>query len=378
MIEAIMKIISKLYDKKIDSDNYIVEVNYRDYLKLARKILENNEFQRNKVTSSNNIYRLLREDMKVGCIFPPIVLASKISKEEFEKASFDSLDESKFLILDGLQRTHALIEAEAELSPNTSAFHENILRLEILFTANKTNVLYRMLTLNTGQTKMPKRHQIEILYSDLSSADIPGIRIIKQVDRESPKDVGDYKFNDLVEGFNAYIDQDPFPFREIDILDELSSIEKFSTRVNQEDEFIWFLNLYNTYLTKLCEIFNDVEIETDKSRVDNNAFRIFSKAQSISAFGSILQNLKQSNNGTIDNVINNLSSSNPQADFEKLFKTYLEIQTKAQKIGNEQRIFLKHFHNSLLNPLLNETFMKIDKSISKAKQMLDAEYGRIS
>lgn len=52
-------------------------------------------------------------------------------------------------------------------------FNENKL-VEIYFKINRFGNLYRMLTLNTGQTPMSLRHQIEILYGnlDLTGRDI--------------------------------------------------------------------------------------------------------------------------------------------------------------------------------------------------------------
>ena len=78
------------------------------------------------------------------------------------------------IILDGLQRTYTILELIEELKSEEDNQEElskvlsNSIRIEVFLGINKIGILYRMLTLNTGQTPMSIRHQIEILYSDYS------------------------------------------------------------------------------------------------------------------------------------------------------------------------------------------------------------------
>jgi len=83
-----------------------------------------------------------------------------------------------------LQRTHTLIDAENEAirQKNTDKFYNYKLRLEVYVNINKFGVLYRMLTLNTGQTPMSARHQMEMLYSDMLDTEIEGVKLVKEVD----------------------------------------------------------------------------------------------------------------------------------------------------------------------------------------------------
>ena len=70
-----MKIISTLTDSRIESTNLMVEVSVGDYLGLVENSLNNNEYQRRRVRSSNTVYSLMKRDFVDGCILPPIVLA---------------------------------------------------------------------------------------------------------------------------------------------------------------------------------------------------------------------------------------------------------------------------------------------------------------
>lgn len=120
-----MKIVSEILDKRISSRNILVEMNYKEYLTIAKKIKNNNELQRKRVTNAKSVYSLLQKDMEIGCIFPPIVLAITNQKDSKEQVTEEELQETfdsslnEVLILDGLQRTNTLLDAERELSSDT-------------------------------------------------------------------------------------------------------------------------------------------------------------------------------------------------------------------------------------------------------------------
>ena len=70
-----MLIMSKIFDQRINSWNLYVESTFGEYLKFAKKIINNNELQRKRVKTSKTIYSLLKNDLQKGCIMPPLVLA---------------------------------------------------------------------------------------------------------------------------------------------------------------------------------------------------------------------------------------------------------------------------------------------------------------
>ena len=175
-----MKVLSELQDRRIHSTNLLAECTFQEYLSFAKHIKDNNEFQRKRVKTSKTIYSLLKEDLEQGCIIPPIVLA--ISQKDIKEFNSENLleyileNQDNVMILDGLQRTYTLLDADAEMGKKTfedyEAFKNNKLRLEVYVDINKFGILYRMLTLNTGQTPMQLRHQLEMLYSDMIDTSI--------------------------------------------------------------------------------------------------------------------------------------------------------------------------------------------------------------
>ena len=72
-----MKLLSTIYDDFLKADNVLFESSIEEYLSVARKIINNNKYQRNRVRNSTSIYSLLRNDLKKLCTIPTIVLALK-------------------------------------------------------------------------------------------------------------------------------------------------------------------------------------------------------------------------------------------------------------------------------------------------------------
>lgn len=130
-------------------------------------MIKNNDLQRKRVKTSQTVYSLLKEDLLNGCVIPPLVLAVMSDDDRLKSMESDELQDyiksnkEKVLILDGLQRTHTLIAAEIDALKQKKErnFYNYKLRLEVYVNINKFGVLYRMLTLNTGQTPMSVRHQ---------------------------------------------------------------------------------------------------------------------------------------------------------------------------------------------------------------------------
>jgi hypothetical protein len=212
-----MQVVSELTDNRINARNFLVEMTIEEYLGFAQEVLHRNEFQRRQVRSSKTVYALLQEDLKRGCIIPPVVLAltSDIGdlnpgQDEFETILRENREH--LVILDGLQRTYTMIRLVDSLRDRGDQSElRNVLahpvRAEFYVGLNRLGILYRMLTLNTGQTPMSLRQQIEILYLDYADTDIDNIELIREVDDRRATNINQYNFRDVVEGFNSYLDR---------------------------------------------------------------------------------------------------------------------------------------------------------------------------
>ena len=153
-----MDIKSVLTDSKVNARSILIEISVRDYLNLAESLLSSNPFQRKRVRGSKTVYSLLKADLLAGCVMPPIVLAYTKVNGTIEEDLRHSIENEKdsFSILDGLQRSHTLLDLKNETTDPAAleSFLDGTIRCEIYSGINRTGILYRILTLNTGQTAM--------------------------------------------------------------------------------------------------------------------------------------------------------------------------------------------------------------------------------
>ena len=379
-----MKIVSEILDKRIASRNILVEMNYKEYLGIAKQIKNNNELQRKRVTNAKSVYSLLQKDMEIGCIFPPIVLAITNQKDSSESVTEEELnttfssDLNEVLILDGLQRTNTLLDAEKELSSDSEKleeFYSNKLRVEIYAHINKFGVLYRMLTLNCGQTPMKPRHQIEMLYSDLLHNEIDGVKIIKDTDPSVDKNELFFTFQYAIEGFDSYLKRDELPIDKQELLDNIEMLENMSKEDSNKDVFKDFISLYIKFFKKMISIYKDFEITDDMCQdygikgnpFGRNAIKVFSTSQSFTGFGAAIGKLKEMELITgFDSVHESLNQLKNQENSKDAFMRFLlrmdSIKTASKKIGKAQRMFFCYFYRQLFNPS-SDTYLDIYQSV---------------
>lgn len=383
-----MKLINKIFDNRIKAYNLLFEINLEDYYQMSKSILDKNEFQRRRVKSSSTVYSLLKKDLLEGCIVPPIVLA--LSDKDFdpekgfeEKQITDYIikEQNRLIILDGLQRTFTIRDLFKDLE--SSKDEESLkklssqkLRIEIYLGINKIGILYRMLTLNTGQTPMSMRHQIEILYSDYLEQDLGGITLLLESQDKTPKGKKEYKFKEIVEGFNSYLDRDYLPMDRNSVLENIESLEKLSTKNLDNDLFVDYLKAYDGLVQTLVEKANDWEFD-DKTLdttlsgqpFGKDAMKLFKRTQLMTGFGSAIGKLIDFNSIEDLNDIPNLFNDIQLGDVNSSFNNYIAkldyIRRVAKKIGNDQRMFFHHFFRELFDKK-SDSYLDFNKSIDEA------------
>lgn len=381
-----MIIRDKIFDNRIDSLNLLIETTIEEYYNLSKNILDNNEFQRRRVKSSSSVYSLLKSDLRQGCVIPPIVLAlaieAKPKKDETDEVLVDTINKNneKLIILDGLQRTYTIRDLVNELIEKDDPEKEKILkgklRIEIYIGINKLGILYRMLTLNTGQTPMSSRHQIEIIYSDYIQSGVEGITLIKEVDGDTPNAEGEYKFRDIIEGFTSYLDRDYLTIDRTDILDNIKSLEKLAVENKGSDLFLEFLKTYDTFVKKMNSIgqawtFDESGLEQKLTGQPfaRTALKIFNKSQVMTGFGSALGKLMDfgaiKNTSEVAEMIGKLPSENIGDILNTLIIRLDSIRVVAKKIGNDQRMFFHFFFRELFDSK-SDGYLNIENSINEA------------
>jgi hypothetical protein len=364
-----MNVVSTLEDGRISSTNFLVEMPISEYLTLARPILNRNEFQRRRVTSSKTVYALLKQDILRGCVIPPIVLAltdwgggARPDKDSLPGVVFEHID--KLIILDGLQRSHSLVDLHSELTERGDAtaiarLSELPIRCEFYVGINRLGILYRMLTLNTGQTPMSLRQQIEMLYLDYAQHPPAGINLIRESDDKVATGLNDFNFRDVIEGFNSYLERNELPLERADLLENIKSLEKLSQENADRDIFNDFLSTWTIFNNRLDVITNSVELSAEAIAENGrpwgkNAVQVFKRAQAISGFGAAVGRLKDfgliRGFQEVQDALNNLAVlDDPNAFLLDINKRMAWISANAKKIGNEQRMYFQYFFRELLN-----------------------------
>lgn len=388
-----MKILSNpILDKKINSYNFLVEMSMNEYYSLVQECIKNNEFQRNKVKSSKSIYSLLKQDLISGCIIPPIVLSLSCSFKKNEELNNNeflkelvSKNKNKLMILDGLQRTFTIqdIVEQAKLDPQVEPSLNNPIRVEIYLGLNREGVLYRMLTLNTGQTPMKLRHQVEIIYSSLMNENTDGYKLIKDTDNSKGKFIGEYKFSDAIDCFTSYMEGDYLQINRDKLLDTIKSFENISKLSVSQDLFDTLIRLYTAFTS-----FVDKCIESEgtdsigslneiESPFGKDAHSIFDKSQPMTGFGASISKLMGYNTYSslkeIENQIQNISPNEMVDAVSEILLFLDEIKRTSKKIGNSQRCFFYYFFKALFDKERQEYLQPI-LALDKAKQDYNRDY----
>lgn len=372
-----------IFDKRVNAKDYMIEISIIDYYNLVKDCLNDNEYQRKRVKNSSSIYSLLKKDLMMGCIMPPIVLAYGNQLLSDDLLATIQNNRNKLKILDGLQRSYTIKELVEEITDETKK--EEILkkkiRVEIYVGLSKLGLLYRMLTLNTGQTPMSIRHQIEIIYSDYKKAtQIQGVSLLSENDAAVPTKLGEYRFRDIIEGFTSYLQKDYLTLDRTDILDSVKNLERIATIDNSIDLFDDYLRSYHHFATQIYKRYSgDFDIEQCDllaTPYAHNAVQLFNKSQSMTGYGCAIAKLCDNRIITsfkdVDGLIDSIKFSDIEEDIYLLLKYLDKVRRDAKKIGNDQRLFFNCFFKSLFNSE-SDAYLDFSSAVKKAYHSYEHE-----
>lgn len=397
-----MQAFAPLHDKRIDAKNVILLMSMREYVNIAKDIIKKNVYQRDRVNKSNTVYSLLKSDLLTGCIIPPIILAlnsTNCNAQELEykiaacDINYSDLDKNKshLLILDGFQRTNIILDIVNDLvrkgdSVTLDEFYNRELRVELYTGINRLGILYRMLTLNTGQTPMSLRHQIEMMYLDYLDIDFNGITLIKDTDDERQITLNKFKFSDAIDGFNSYLDRNELPIDRLDVLDNIKGLEKLSAESSKTDIFFKFIAVYNKIVNHFYIMSHDPdggkwEFSRESSDlISGNPFgkdivKIFSKSQALTGFGAATGKLidlgKIADFDDIDRIIGDIKGID-DASLTLVLENLEKIRLKSKKIGNAQRMYFQYLFRELFNSD-SDSYIDFSQAVSNAYQKYQSQ-----
>lgn len=204
-------IFDNCYDKVIKSHYLTASINYRDAVNELYPAIDRLEIQRDK--QNQKFYSRLYDDIKTGCVMPPITIAlideeisleEKINTEELRQYVNDKVNE--FFVLDGIQRLNTLNRVMHDMGDGFSEIENRKLYVNIIICSTYDLLLYRMITLNNGQKPMSARHQIEVIAGNIfnfDEIDLP----VQAEKREFGKrrKHGAFKKADIIKGYLAFL-----------------------------------------------------------------------------------------------------------------------------------------------------------------------------
>lgn len=379
-----MKVLGNpINDSRIGCKNYLLEMTIREYYEIAQNILKNNEYQRRRVKSSSTVYSLLKDDLKQGCVMPPIVLALSENIEDGELVtSVIRQDKDRVIILDGLQRSYTIRDLIKEVDGTLEGEEilNNTVRAELYTGINKFGILYRMLTYNTGQTQMSTRHQIEIIYSDYIDRVKDGIKFLREIDDASPRKLGEYKFRDIVDGFTSYLERDYLSLERIDILNSIKSLQELTKEDPKAEIFDVFIDCYHGIVVKLNEQASNWTPDKEQLGLERvfapNVVSMFNKSQPLTGFGAAIGKLidqrTYENIAAIYDRIKDVNPSDVEEGLDLLISKMDVVRSNAKKIGNDQRLFFFQYFRGLLD-YEAESFMNIKRAVEYAFRQYERE-----
>lgn len=208
--------LTMLTDKKSDCVSIMATLKLTDYIALAEGAYADQGGLRGqrapiRTKTGLKIRSRLVDDLKQGAVIPPIVVGGVLSSRTLSelKKCQNSDDFARELgrrnielsIIDGMQRTTALIEAREE------AGIDPLVRVEFWLARKVDSLIYRMLVLNTGQVPWDLKRQLETLYRPIIekvNSEVKNIRVIGLDESNRRSQAGEYRSTRVIELFLAF------------------------------------------------------------------------------------------------------------------------------------------------------------------------------
>lgn len=167
-----------LHDNRTGCLSFLLKMTTSAYLSLAKTAHAQRggiSGQRDvlKTTTAKRIRDRMISDIRAGAVLPPVVIGVVVSQEIFNQgkngqlltndAFLGALSGHELTIIDGMQRTAALIDA----SDIDADVLSNEMRVEFWVARSVRSLVYRMLVLNTGQVPWTLARQLSVVYSPL-------------------------------------------------------------------------------------------------------------------------------------------------------------------------------------------------------------------
>jgi len=248
-----------LKDEKFGCHSIIDNMTLNNYMSLVDIAYTNHggiDGQRTAIRtkSAKQIRERMVDDFKNGAVLPPVVIGiidrnTTLSKETTEiefKNYLSNLDRNNISIIDGMQRTTAMKEANLSEEEKLS----KKIRVEFWVVQSVNDLIYRMLVLNTGQVPWNTRRQLEVVFSPIKKIindKIPNLTLMEIDDGQRRTEAGMFKADNIIELFHIVLTRNEKfdtkqtlseSYQRIDMIEAMSKDDIFNLFINILDEIV--------------------------------------------------------------------------------------------------------------------------------------------
>jgi hypothetical protein len=226
-------------------------------------------------TTAKRIRARMVTDIIQGAVLPPVVIGlvvgsdafgALVPSEDFETTTVVSdTNLGELSIIDGMQRTAALLEAVA----TDPSVRDQALRVEFWLTTSVRAMVYRMLVLNTGQVPWTINRQLTVVYAPLLGeleSRVPDIDKLITTDAPGRRvAAAQYRTDSLVELYIAFSLRKTSVDTREQVSDEFSRLDFVDNVADQDfqDQFYDALGM----LTRLDLAFSSFQSQDDDARL---------------------------------------------------------------------------------------------------------------
>jgi hypothetical protein len=206
-------------------------------------------------TTAKRIRERMVADLKLGAVLPPVVIGAVVDEATYARLPlhdattidevFLASDERVISIIDGMQRTAALMEASAD----DRTVRTRKLRVEFWLASSVRAMVYRMLVLNTGQVPWTISRQLSVVFAPLleeTLEHVPELEKVPSPDRPGRRvRAAQYSSDAIVELYIAFSLRKTAVDAKEAVSDEFSRLD-FVENLSEPDfqeQFYWALGL---------------------------------------------------------------------------------------------------------------------------------------
>ena len=211
------ELIDTLKDDRTGCFSLLAKMSIEEYLNFIEDAYSEREGgiegQRSPLRTNTaiRIRRTMVTDLEAGAILPPLVVGLVVPPvrmatiSTLDNAAFrdllDELPEDAISVIDGMQRTAALMELRGKLH-----VLRRPMRVEFWLASNTNSLIYRMLVLNTGQVPWDLRRQIEVIHKSLINElrQNVTIELLEQDDVRRRARPGQFQANRIIELYMVF------------------------------------------------------------------------------------------------------------------------------------------------------------------------------